>query len=76
MELVLVLGGLFAFGPGVTPDEYGTHVAYCGYPDLATYMEVAQIRVPSKAFQRFLRKTFRISENKGVTSNAVVKRYE
>ncbi|MDC3208904.1 hypothetical protein OBA46_00490 [SAR86 cluster bacterium] len=68
--------GLLAVGPGVDPDEYGTHIAYCGYPDLATYMDVAQIRVPSKAFQRFIRKTFRISENKGVTSSAVVKIYD
>ena len=37
--------GLFAIGPGVTPDQFGTHIAFCGYPDLATYMEQAQVRV-------------------------------
>ena len=68
--------GLFAIGPGVTPDQFGTHIAFCGYPDLATYMEQAQVRVPTKAFQRFIRKTFRISENKGVTNSFVVKRYD
>ena len=39
--------GLFAIGPGVTPDQFGTHIAFCGYPDLATYMEQAQVRVPT-----------------------------
>ena len=68
--------GLFAIGPGVTPDQFGTHIAFCGYPDLATYMEQAQVRVPTKSFQRFIRKTFRISENKGVTNSFVVKRYD
>ena len=67
--------GLFAMGPGVQPEEYGTHIAFCGYPDLASYMEQAQVRVPTKEFQRFIRKTFRISEIKGITSSSVVKRY-
>ena len=68
--------GLFQFGPGSVPDEFGTHLAFCGYSDLGTAMAQVQERPPSKAFQKFLRKTYKKADTKAVTMGFTVKRYQ
>lgn len=66
--------GLMAFGAGYTL-ENGTHLAYCGFNDLSSYLEQAQVREPTKEFQKFVRKTFKISKLNSVSMVEVVKRY-
>lgn len=66
--------GLIAFGPGFTV-ENGSHLAYCGFKDLESYMDQIQVREPTKEFAKFLRKTFRYTEFKAVNMVEVVKRY-
>ena len=66
--------GLMAFGAGYTTQN-GTHLAYCGFNDLSSYLEQAQVREPTEEFQKFVRKTFKISQLNAVSMVEVVKRY-
>ena len=66
--------GLLAFGAGYTRQS-GTHLAYCGFNDLTSYLEQAQVREPTEEFQKFIRKTFKISQLNAVSMVEVVKRY-
>ena len=66
--------GLLAFGPGYTLQN-GTHLAYCGFNDLESYLEQVQVREPTKEFTKFLRKTYKYTQLSSVSMVEVVKRY-
>ena len=47
--------GLLAFGAGYTRQS-GTHLAYCGFNDLTSYLEQAQVREPTEEFRNLFEK--------------------
>ena len=56
----MIIKSILAFGAGYTRQS-GTHLAYCGFNDLTSYLEQAQVREPTEEFQKFIRKTFKMT---------------
>ena len=67
--------GLAAWGPGSRVESYGTHMAFCGYPDMASAMEVFQERVPTKSMQKFYSKAGNVRQLIGTNLVSIIKDY-
>tara|TARA_B100000242_G_scaffold107075_1_gene74273 strand:+ start:877 stop:1602 length:726 start_codon:yes stop_codon:yes gene_type:complete len=68
--------GVASFGPGTNPEKYGTHMAYCGYPDLATAMESVNNPAPNKAYAKFLTRADNFRSLVRLNMTSVVKTYD
>ena len=69
--------GLVAVGAGTNP-SYGTHLTFCGYPDMKSYLEVQHrnAKSPSPAFINFQSKVQGVVTIERVTMSSVVARFE
>jgi len=67
--------GLAAWGPGSRVESYGTHMAFCGYPDMASAMEVFQERMPTKSMQKFYSKAGNVRQLIGTNLVTIIKDY-
>ena len=68
--------GVASFGPGTNPEKYGTHMAYCGYPDLATAMESVNNPAPNKAYAKFLTRADNFRSLVRLNMTSVAKTYD
>ena len=69
--------GLVAIGAGTNP-SWGTHLTFCGYPDMKTYLEVSHrnAKSPSPAFINFQSKVQGVVTIERVSMSTVVARFD